>query len=80
MKTIYLDVLLCLNLYINYFVLRATAKLLHAKLRTGRCLLAAGVGSLFSLPNVNLIGIGRRKQTIAQALYQLHGTICKQGE
>ena len=49
MKTIYLDVLLCLNLYINYFVLRATAKLLHAKLRTGRCLLAAGVGSLFSL-------------------------------
>ena len=49
MKTIYLDVLLCLNLYINYCVLRATAKLLHAKLRTGRCLLAAGVGSLFSL-------------------------------
>ncbi len=49
MQTIYLDVLLVQSLYVNYFLLRATARITHAKLRLGRCLVAACGSSLFSL-------------------------------
>ena len=49
MQTIYLDVLLIQSLYVNYFLLRATAKLTHSCLRLGRCLAAAGGSCLFSL-------------------------------
>lgn len=49
MQTIYLDVLLVQSLYVNYFLLRATARLTHTRLRLGRCLLAAGGSCLFSL-------------------------------
>lgn len=47
--TVYLDVLLILNLYVNYFLLKATAKITHTKLSTRRNLLASIAGSAFSL-------------------------------
>lgn len=46
---IYIDVLLALNLYVNYFLIRSAALLLRARLSPRRCLLAAAVGSLSSL-------------------------------
>ncbi len=49
MKTIYLDVLIVLNIYVNFFLLRATAKFTHAALKTARCVVSSIVGSLFSL-------------------------------
>lgn len=49
MQTIYLDVLLVFNLYVNYILLRITARLTHSRLRFGRGLLAAALGSLGTL-------------------------------
>lgn len=49
MKTIYIDVLLVLNTYVNFFLLRATARLTHSSLKTRRCIISAALGSLFSL-------------------------------
>ncbi len=49
METIYVDVLIVLNIYVNYFLLRITAKLTHSPLKTGRCIAASFYGSLFSL-------------------------------
>lgn len=46
---IYADVLLAVNLYINYFLLRGTSLLLRRKLAPLRCLCAAAVGAAFSL-------------------------------
>ncbi len=47
--TIYLDVLLAVNLYINYFLIRGTALLLHREVSPKRALISAAVGTLFSL-------------------------------
>lgn len=49
MRTIYVDVLLVCNLYMNFLLLRLTARLTHTRLSCGRALLGAGLGSLFSL-------------------------------
>lgn len=49
MKSIYVDVLIILNIYVNFFLLKACARLTHSPLRTSRCAAAAAVGSLFSL-------------------------------
>ncbi|MBR5683375.1 MAG: sigma-E processing peptidase SpoIIGA [Ruminococcus sp.] len=49
MKTIYVDVLIVLNIYVNFFLLRIAAGLTHSPLRTGRCAAASVYGSLFSL-------------------------------
>ncbi len=49
MHTIYIDVLLILNLYVNWLLLRGTAKLTHSRLSGVRCLIAASAGSLCSL-------------------------------
>ncbi len=49
MQTIYLDVLLILNLYVNWFLLRGTARLTHTRLHTVRCIAAALCGSFTSL-------------------------------
>ncbi len=49
MQTIYLDVLLVFNLYVNYILLRMTARMTHSRLRAGRCLLASALGSLSTL-------------------------------
>lgn len=47
--TIYIDVLLILNIYVNYFLLRATARLTHTVITGRRLALTAAVGSLSSL-------------------------------
>ena len=49
MKTIYIDVLILLNIYVNFFLLKATAKFTHTALKSVRCVISAGIGSLFSL-------------------------------
>lgn len=49
MQTIYVDVLIVLNIYVNFFLLRITAGFTHSPLRTGRCIAASVIGSLFSL-------------------------------
>lgn len=47
--TVYIDVLLALNLYINYFLIRGTALFLHRNITAKRTLAAAAVGAIFSL-------------------------------
>ena len=47
--TVYIDVLIILNVYVNYFLLRTTSKLTHSPMRTWRCIAASFYGSLFSL-------------------------------
>lgn len=49
MQTVYLDVLLVFNLYVNYILLRITARITHSPLRSGRCLAGAALGSLSTL-------------------------------
>ncbi len=46
---IYIDILLITNIYTNYFLLKTTSKLVHSPLRNSKCIIAALVGSLFSL-------------------------------
>ncbi len=46
---IYVDVLLILNLYVNYFLLLATGRLMHLPCGRKRCIAAAAVGSLCAL-------------------------------
>lgn len=47
--TVYADVLIVLNIYVSFFLLRVTARLTRSALRTKRCIAAAVFGSLFSL-------------------------------
>ncbi len=47
--TVYIDVLLALNLYINYFLVRGAAVILNRDVKTTRIFAAAAVGALFSL-------------------------------
>ncbi|WP_028517423.1 sigma-E processing peptidase SpoIIGA [Ruminococcus flavefaciens] len=49
MQTIYVDVLIVLNIYVNFFLLRITSGLTHSPLKTGRCIAASLYGSFFSL-------------------------------
>ena len=49
MQTIYADVLIILNIYVNFFLLRTTARVTHSPLRTIRCIAASVYGSIFSL-------------------------------
>ncbi len=49
MQTIYIDVLIVLNIYVNYFLLKTTAKITSSPLKTARCIFASFYGSLFSL-------------------------------
>lgn len=46
---IYADILLAVNLYINYFLVRGTALLLRRKIKPLRCVLAAAVGAAGAL-------------------------------
>lgn len=46
---IYVDILIITNIYANFFLLKTTARLIHAPLRNGKCIIGAMVGSLFSL-------------------------------
>ena len=49
MDTIYIDVLIVLNIYVNYFLLKATAKLTHNTPETAGIVISSVMGSLFSL-------------------------------
>lgn len=49
MQTIYLDVLIVMNIYVNFFLLRITAGLTHSPLKTMRCIVVSAYASLFSL-------------------------------
>lgn len=46
---VYADVLIILNLYINYFLIRCTAIFMKRQLSSKRCLIAAGIGAVSSL-------------------------------
>lgn len=58
-QTIYVDVLICVNLFINYFLLISVAKILNLKAERKRLILSAFVGALYSLiillPELNFI-------------------------
>lgn len=83
MQTIYVDVLIVLNIYVNYFLLRMTAAITHSRLKTVRCFLAALYGSLFSLlilaPElnsvVNLLIKLAAAVTVVMAAFGIHGYI-----
>lgn len=47
--TVYVDVLLCINIFVNYLLLALTRRLLHNGAGGLRMLLSAGAGSLYSL-------------------------------
>ncbi|HHW46654.1 MAG TPA: sigma-E processing peptidase SpoIIGA [Clostridiales bacterium] len=47
--TIYVDVLICLNTFVNYFILLITSKINGDRVKTTRQILSALVGALFSL-------------------------------
>lgn len=56
---IYLDVLMAVNVYITYFTLKATARLLHLGYKTGRLIFASvlgGISALAAVLPVNFIG------------------------
>ena len=46
---IYVDILIITSIYANFFLLKTTARLVHSPLKNGKCVIAAIVGSLFSL-------------------------------
>lgn len=58
-QVIYVDVLICVNLFINYFLLLSTVKFLNLKFKYIRILIGAFIGAAYSLiifvPNVNSI-------------------------
>lgn len=47
--TVYIDVLVILNLFINYFLIRSSALVMRRGISAKRCLLAAAVGAVGSL-------------------------------
>ena len=49
METIYVDVLLVLNIYVNFFLLRITAAITRSGMGRRRCAAASVYGSLYSL-------------------------------
>lgn len=58
-QTIYVDVLISINLFINYFLLLSVAKILKLKVMRKRLVLAAFVGAIYSLiiffPRINFV-------------------------
>jgi stage II sporulation protein GA (sporulation sigma-E factor processing peptidase) len=49
LNVIYIDVLIVLNIYVNYFLIKATSKISHSSLRTSGLVFSSVIGSLFSL-------------------------------
>lgn len=49
MTYIYLDVLIITNIYVNYFLLRSTARISHTAMKTRRCILSSIVGVVPSM-------------------------------
>lgn len=58
-QVVYVDVLLALNLFVNYFLLLACGKILRCEIKRRRLLLGAGIGAVYSLiiffPNLNAV-------------------------
>lgn len=58
-QTIYVDVLICVNIFINYFLLLSVSKILNLTLIRKKLVLSASVGAIYSLiillPPVNWI-------------------------
>lgn len=48
-QTVYIDVLIGVNLFINYFLLLAVARFLHIPAKRGRMVAAAGLGAFYAL-------------------------------
>lgn len=79
--TVYVDILIILNIYVNYFLLRITAKLTGSPLKNLRCVIASAYGSLFSLLifapklpyTVNLAIKCAAAVTIVIAAFGIHG-------
>ncbi len=59
MQTIYVDVLIVLNIYVNFFLIKTTSKITHTQIKFIRCAVASVYGSLFSLliliPHINFL-------------------------
>lgn len=49
MQTIYIDVLIVLNIYVNFMLLMAVSKITHSKIKKKRGIISAIYGSLYSL-------------------------------
>ena len=47
--TVYVDILLAVNIFVNYFLLLASAKILHREIKRVRLFFASALGSLYSL-------------------------------
>lgn len=66
--TVYIDVLVILNLYINYFLIRSTALITRRYLSAKRCLVAASVGAagalVILLPELPFIVIALEKTAL----------------
>lgn len=58
-QTIYIDVLISVNLFINYFLLLSVTKILNLKLERKKLILSSFIGSLYSLfilvPDLNFV-------------------------
>lgn len=80
-QTIYIDVLIAVNLFINYFLLLAVSKFLSLSARRGRLLLGALLGAAYSLsillPDINfLLSLGIKlamSATIIISAYRYQG-------
>lgn len=81
MQTIYVDVLLILNIYVNFFLLRMTSAFTHSPMKTSRCIVSSAYGSIFSLlilvPRINGIIVTLIKLaaavTIVIIAFGIHG-------
>ena len=81
METIYVDVLLILNIYVNFFLLRITGAITGSALKTKRCIAAAIYGSFFSLliiaPDLGIAAVTAIKSaaavTIVMLAFGVHG-------
>ncbi|MBQ8297010.1 MAG: sigma-E processing peptidase SpoIIGA [Ruminococcus sp.] len=49
MQTIYIDVLIVLNIYVNFFLIRTSSKITHTPVKFSRCIIASSYGSIYSL-------------------------------
>ena len=48
-QVIYIDVLIIVNLFVNYFILLTTSKFLNLKLKLSRLILGEILGAIYSL-------------------------------
>lgn len=67
---IYIDVLLILNIYVNYFLLRATARLTHTVITGRRLAATAAIGSLTSL-TILLPPLGSAANLLIKVIFAL---------